>query len=92
MAMHVCFGASDNDFEHVASWQTQEYNIWYRDPDVVICNLLDNPDFASQFDTALYIATDAQGQWRWKDVISGHFAWQQSVRPFVLSLFCSKYD
>ena len=78
--------ASDDDFEHVASWKTQEYNIWYRDPDVVIRNLLDNPDFASQFNTALYIATDAQGRRRWKDVMSGHFAWRRSVRSFVLSL------
>ena len=78
--------ASDDDFEHAASWKTQEYNIWYRDPDVVIRNLLDNPDFASQFDTTPYIATDAQGRQRWKDVMSGHFAWRRSVCSFVLSL------
>jgi hypothetical protein len=51
-------GPPTNVPEHVASWQTQEYDVWYQDPDVVIRNLLDNPDFALQFDSAPYIATD----------------------------------
>ena len=80
-------GASDDNPEQAASWRKQEYNIWYRDPDVVIRNLLDNPDFASQFDTAPYIATDTRGQRRWKDVMSGHFAWRRSVRPSILCMF-----
>lgn len=61
--------------EDALSWRKQEYEVWYWDPDVVICNMLDNPDFTSQFDTASYIATDMQGKWRWLDFMTGHFAW-----------------
>lgn len=75
--------APDDIPEHAASWQTREYDVWYRDPDVVIGNMLDNPDFASQFDAAPYIATDIEGKRRWTDFMSGHFAWRRSVRNFI---------
>ncbi|KAH9021546.1 hypothetical protein EDB84DRAFT_1589616 [Lactarius hengduanensis] len=73
--------ASDNSDipEHAPSWKREEYEVWYRDPDVVIRNLLDNPDFASQFDTAPYIMTDTQGERRFTDFMSGHFAWRRST-------------
>ncbi|KAH9040802.1 hypothetical protein EDB85DRAFT_2072152 [Lactarius pseudohatsudake] len=73
--------ASDNSdiLEHAPSWKREEYEVWYRDPDVVIRNLLDNPDFASQFDTAPYIMTDTQGERRFTDFMSGHFAWRRST-------------
>lgn len=70
---------SNNLSEDAPSWKKQEYEVWYRDPDVVIANLLDNPDFASQFDVAPYVATDSQGKRRWTDFMSGNFAWRRSV-------------
>ncbi|KAI9431774.1 hypothetical protein H4582DRAFT_1821998 [Lactarius indigo] len=70
--------ASDDDPQHAPEWRREEYEVWYRDPDVVIRNLLDNPDFASQFDTAPYIMTDTQGEHRWTDFMSGQFAWRRS--------------
>ncbi|KAH9008005.1 hypothetical protein EDB84DRAFT_1591273 [Lactarius hengduanensis] len=68
--------ASDNSDipEHAPSWKREEYEVWYQDLDVVIRNLLDNPDFASQFDIAPYIMTDTQGERRFTDFMSGHFA------------------
>ncbi|KAJ7730745.1 hypothetical protein B0H16DRAFT_1665336 [Mycena metata] len=57
-------------------WARQEYEIWYRDPDTVIRNMLDNPDFAGEFDTTPYIELDATGQRRWSDFMSGNFAWK----------------
>ncbi|KAH9174065.1 hypothetical protein EDB89DRAFT_2113711 [Lactarius sanguifluus] len=71
--------ASDDIPEDAPSWKREEYEVWYRDPDVVIRNLLDNPDFASQFDTAPYIMTDTHGERRWSDFMSGHFAWRRST-------------
>jgi hypothetical protein len=65
--------------EHAPSWKKQEFEVWYRDPDVVVTNILDNPDFASQFDVASYIMTDSQGRRRWGDFMSGNFAWRRSV-------------
>ena len=66
---------SDDIPEQAPSWKRQEYEVWYQDPDVVIRNLLENPDFASQFDAAPYIAMDSQGKQRWTDFMSGNFAW-----------------
>ncbi|KAJ6590829.1 hypothetical protein B0H10DRAFT_2167907 [Mycena sp. CBHHK59/15] len=57
-------------------WARQEYEIWYRDPDAVIRNMLDNPDFDGEFDTAPYVQLDRDGQRRWSDFMSGNFAWK----------------
>ncbi|KAH9031196.1 hypothetical protein EDB85DRAFT_2074138 [Lactarius pseudohatsudake] len=80
LSVNVASNDSDSDIpEHAPSWKREEYEVWYRDPDVVIRNLLDNPDFASQFDTAPYIMTNTQGERRWTDFMSGHFAWRRST-------------
>ncbi|KAJ7719659.1 hypothetical protein B0H16DRAFT_1794428 [Mycena metata] len=57
-------------------WARQEYEIWYRNPDVVIRNMLDNPDFNGEFDTTPYIELDHDGQRRWSDFMSGNFSWK----------------
>ncbi|KAJ7127826.1 hypothetical protein C8R44DRAFT_830310 [Mycena epipterygia] len=58
------------------AWAQQQYEIWYRDPDVVIANMLDNPDFNGAFDTTPYVQIDAQGQRRWSDFMSANFSWR----------------
>lgn len=60
-------------------WARQEYEIWYRDPDVVIRNMLDNPDFNGEFDTAPYVELDRDGKRRWSDFMSGNFSWKRCV-------------
>ncbi|KAH7918263.1 hypothetical protein BV22DRAFT_1108403 [Leucogyrophana mollusca] len=62
-------------------WQC--LSVWFRDPDTVIKNMLDNPDFDSQFDYVPYVYTDSNGQCRWSDVMSGNFAWHQCVSYVV---------
>ncbi|KAJ6574091.1 hypothetical protein B0H19DRAFT_1341063 [Mycena capillaripes] len=57
------------------AWARQQYEIWYRDPDVVIANMLDNPDFDGAFDTTPYVHLDAQGRRHWSDFMSANFAW-----------------
>ncbi|KAF8256461.1 hypothetical protein EI94DRAFT_1646359, partial [Lactarius quietus] len=73
-----CLTVNSTSDDQAPLWQRQDYEVWYQDPDIVIHTLLDNPDFVSQFDTAPYITTDSQGQWRWTDIMSGQFVWQQS--------------
>ena len=60
-------------------WMKTSYEVWYRDPDVVIANMLANPDFAGQFDLRPYIDLNLQGQRRWSNVMSGNIAWRHSV-------------
>ncbi|KAF8152242.1 hypothetical protein B0H34DRAFT_110690 [Crassisporium funariophilum] len=57
------------------SWKSAEYEVWYRDPDVVIANMLSNPDFHGQIDYVPYIRRDKNGQQTWSDFMSGNFAW-----------------
>ena len=65
--------------ENSASWKHDEYQVWYRNPDVVIRNLLDNPDFDGQFDYQPYVDIDKDGKRCWNNVMSGNFAWHHSV-------------
>jgi len=62
------------------SWKLASYQVWYRDPDVVIRNLLDNPDFDGEFDYAPYVQLDKDGNRRWNDFMSGNFSWRHCVR------------
>ncbi|KAJ7233657.1 hypothetical protein C8J57DRAFT_1249760 [Mycena rebaudengoi] len=64
------------------AWARQSYEVWYRDPDVVIANMLDNPDFDGAFDTAPYVHLDAQGNRRWSDFMSANFAWRHSDKSY----------
>ncbi|KAH7903397.1 hypothetical protein BJ138DRAFT_1194342, partial [Hygrophoropsis aurantiaca] len=59
------------------AWKQNRYQVWYRDPDTVIKNMLDNPDFNGQFDYAPYVYKDSNGQRRWTNVMSGNYAWRQ---------------
>lgn len=61
------------------SWMSDVYEVWYRDPLVVARNLLDNPDFASEFDYSPYVELGRDGKRRWSDFMSGNLAWRHSV-------------
>lgn len=41
--------------------------------------MLENPDFDGEFDYAPYIDLDMNGERVWSDVMSGNYAWRQSV-------------
>ena len=72
--------------ETPASWEHNEYQIWYHDPDVVLHNLLDNPDFDGQFDYQPYIEWDKNVKQCWDNMMSGNFAWHHSVSPESISI------
>ncbi|KAE9396973.1 hypothetical protein BT96DRAFT_958047 [Gymnopus androsaceus JB14] len=58
------------------------WKIWYRDPDTVIANILSNPEFSQDFDTAPYIHMDKAGKRRWSDFMSGNFAWRHATQIY----------
>ncbi|KAF8802592.1 hypothetical protein BYT27DRAFT_7226303 [Phlegmacium glaucopus] len=64
------------------SWQLEDYEVWFQDPDVVIRNMLNNPDFAGQFDYAPYIDLDKAGQRRWNEFMSGNFSWRHATEIY----------
>ena len=61
------------------SWQLQDYEVWFRDPDVVVRNMLDNPDFHGHFDYVPYVDLDKAGNRRWNEFMSGNFSWRHAV-------------
>ncbi|KAJ3791358.1 hypothetical protein GGU11DRAFT_751978 [Lentinula aff. detonsa] len=63
-------------------WQKTSYQVWYRDPDIVISNILSNPQFSSTFDYASYIHIGKDGKRRWSDMMSGNFAYGQSTKIY----------
>ena len=66
------------------SWMQTSYEVWYRDPEIVVSNMLSNPDFNGQFDLRPYIELDANGKRRWTNVMSGNIAWKRSVSGTIL--------
>ncbi|KAJ7657538.1 hypothetical protein B0H17DRAFT_1171932 [Mycena rosella] len=69
--------------EDAPAWARQSYEIWYRDPETVIANMLDNPDFDGAFDSAPYVHLDSDGKRRWSDFMSANFAWKHSDRIYT---------
>ncbi len=59
-------------------WQEESYKIWFRDPDVVIKNILSNPNFADLFNPAPYIETAPDGKRQWSDYMLRNFAWRHT--------------
>ncbi len=65
-------------------WQKQPYQVWFRDPDIVIANILANRDFEKEFDTAPYVHLDANNKRRWSDFMSGNYSWRHAVRSWLI--------
>ena len=71
-------GIDDSDTT-VPNWRKEEYDIWYRDPEVVVQNMIANPDFEKEFDVVPYVELDVNGVRRRSDFMSANFAWRQCV-------------
>jgi len=68
------------------SWRQRSYDIYYHDPDVVVINLLNNPDFNGQFDMTPYVHLDAHGHRQWSDFMSANFSYRCSICLHLLVL------
>ncbi|EDR00932.1 uncharacterized protein LACBIDRAFT_333636 [Laccaria bicolor S238N-H82] len=71
-----CFTPSD------PSWKSAEYEVWFQDPEVIMTQMLDNPEFDGHFDYAPYIGLDKSGKRRWSDFMSGNYAWHHSDKIY----------
>jgi hypothetical protein len=67
------------DGDQAPNWRHTTYEVWYRDPEVVVSNMLSSPDFDGQFDLCPYIDLDADGNRRWSNVMSANIAWRRCV-------------
>jgi len=63
----------------VPSWMQTDFDVWFRDPHVVVKNLISNPDFDNEFDYAPFQEYDKENNHRFQDFMSGNWAWKQAV-------------
>ncbi|KAK7684398.1 hypothetical protein QCA50_012345 [Cerrena zonata] len=59
-------------------WTTAEFEVFYRDPHVVIQNLFSNPDFDGEIDYTPYREFSVGGKRRYQDFMSGNWAWRHA--------------
>ncbi|KAJ7269028.1 hypothetical protein C8J57DRAFT_1609187 [Mycena rebaudengoi] len=71
--------ATGND---APAWARQQYEVWYRDPELVVANMLDNPDFDGAFDYTPYVQIDTNEKRRWSDFMSANYAWRHSDKIY----------
>lgn len=60
-------------------WMVQEYEVCFRNAKEVVANMLSNKDYVDEFDYVPYKDYDAQGHRRYKDLLSGDWAWRHAV-------------
>ncbi|KAE9386188.1 hypothetical protein BT96DRAFT_1086980 [Gymnopus androsaceus JB14] len=63
-------------------WRKTSYQVWYRDPDTVIANMLSNPDFAKDFDAAPYVHIGKDGKRCWSDFMSGNYSFRHATQIY----------
>jgi len=67
--------------EHdVPSWMTTEYTVWYRNPRMLVKNILSNRGFNGEFDRAPFQEHDMDDNHRFQNFMSGNWCWGQAVR------------
>ena len=71
----LCMVTSFNkDSEHISSWKQAKYEVWYYNPNIVVSNMLANPNFNGQFDFCPYIDLDEHQKQCWSNIMSGNIA------------------
>lgn len=63
-------------------WKHATFDVWFRDPHIVLHNQLGNPDFAGEMDFAPKEVRDEKGKRRYQDFMSGNWSWRQAVCVF----------
>ena len=63
----------------VPSWMKSEHTVWFRNPRLLVRNILSNTDFKNTFDTSPYQEYDANNNHRYHDFMSGNWAWWHAV-------------
>ena len=65
--------------DNVPKWMKAEYTVWYHDPQKIILNMLNNPDFAKYFNYAPLRQYDVNNDRCYKNFMSGDWSWLQAV-------------
>lgn len=69
----------DDAPDDAPSWMTSSYDVWFRDPRLVVRNMIDNPDYDNQFDSAPTRAFDSKGNRQYQNFMTGDWGWEEAV-------------
>ncbi|KAG2116276.1 hypothetical protein DEU56DRAFT_974984 [Suillus clintonianus] len=64
--------------EDVPPWMTGTYEVWFRDPRLLVHNILANPDFDGEIEYVPYRDYNDNDQRCFKNFFSGDWAWNQA--------------
>ena len=73
-------------------WMSSEYDVWFRDPRGLVHNILSNPDFEGEIDYAPVQEYSSNGVHRFRDFMSGNWAWKQAVSIYLVFSFPSPFQ
>jgi len=62
----------------VPQWMTSEYEIWFRDPHLIIKSMIGNPDYEKSVNTAPFQGFDSNGYREYQNFMSGDWAWEEA--------------
>ena len=63
----------------VPLWTTADYNIWFRDPRLLVHEIIGNPEFKHKYEYMPYYEFSADGQHCFENFMLGDWAWKQAV-------------
>jgi hypothetical protein len=63
----------------VASWKRKEFEVFFRDPRLMLHSQLGNPGFAGEMDFAPKKVFDKNDKREYQDFMSGNWSWRQAV-------------
>ena len=61
------------------SWMTSAHDVWFRDPRLVVRNMIDNPNYGDQFDSAPTQTFNSKGHCQYQDFMTGDWVWEEAV-------------
>ena len=77
-----CFGIkySGDRPDPLAPWMDDVYDVWMRDPETAISQIIGNADFENLMDFVPYREYDTEtNTWCWQDFMSSDWAWEEAV-------------
>jgi Plavaka transposase len=76
--------------DNAPSWMSTPYEVWFRDPLLVMESQIGNRDFGNEMDYAPKRVFSRTRTRQFCDLMSGDWAWNQAVRLFFLRIvFCN---
>jgi len=69
-------------------WMSDMHEVFYRDPCLIVCEMLANPDYKDGMDFGPYHAFDKDGACRYEHMMSRDWAWNQAVGSLTSTKPC----